>query len=159
MCTVVDRFILATWLITFAASVTVAFVSYRRDRLPGRALRRGGFTFLGLFVVAGVVVPGMATGRARQYQRKTLKIIVANAAIFRKEGAAGPSRVRDAWGNQIFVARRGADTLIVSFGECGRPELSDPWSSKPGWTDLFSDDIVFLNGKCVRCPAWWNGGA
>lgn len=156
---IADRILIASLAAVLAISILAAFVVFRRTQKPFRAIRFGGIVLIGLGVFISVFIPGVATGAARKYQRRTLEIMDASANDLARSRVQGASTIQDAWGNPLLVSRRGEDTLVVSFGEGGKPDHPDPWSSVSEPSVLFTDDIVFLNGKCVRGPVWWRTGA
>ncbi len=59
---------------------------------------------------------------------------------------------RDRWGNPFVLRSEPARYVVISFGECGKPDQPDPWGYKPGPTYDVQSDIVFLNGKLWRYP-------
>jgi len=59
---------------------------------------------------------------------------------------------RDGWGTPYLIRRDVAGYTIVSFGDCGNPDVPVGSEYSAGPTTGFKADIVFANGQFIRYP-------
>lgn len=65
-------------------------------------------------------------------------------------------RAVDGWGTSYEIQRQGKSYTIVSYGDCGAPDVPAGTDRLAGATTQFSDDLVYSDGHFVRYPM---GGA
>jgi len=68
-----------------------------------------------------------------------------------QEGRSVEAQV-DGWGTPYLIRRDGANYTIVSFGNCGIPDLPRGSEYSIGPTNGFEADIVLINGQFTRYP-------
>ena len=121
---------------------------------------RAALLALLLFVVVGTLGPNLmgAVPRARQVRAMAQLRSLAGTLDPQLKGHTlltgerlGPT---DPWGHPIRIVTRPDRYFIISFGECGEPDLTSLNRSEyiPGPTTDYSADIVYSNGEFVRYP-------
>jgi len=58
----------------------------------------------------------------------------------------------DGWGTPYLIRRDGAGYTVVSFGNCGDPDVPNGSEYPVGPTTGFDADIVLANGQFIRYP-------
>ena len=97
-----------------------------------------------------VVVPN-TTGAIQRGRR--VKTMADMREIGRQiESGITPSPAADPWGGQYIVTYTAGGYTIVSYGECGEPDIPPGQSYSEVPTGSATDDLVYSNGHFVRWP-------
>lgn len=131
--------------------LSAATLSHARHRRWQRTMAVGLMVIAGSFVACSVADDNLLGAIDRGKQKYTMNDM---RAIGRAIEAGHPVQGRvDAWGTKYLVQQVGSSYTIVSFGDCGEPDVSPGTKYASGATNLFKDDIVFADGHFVRYPA------
>ena len=111
---------------------------------------------IGLIVVAGstfacsIAVANLFGAIDRGKQKYTMADM-RRIATGIEDGHAVEGRV-DGCGTPYLIQRSGSSYTIVSFGDCGVPDVPLGTKYPSGTTASFKDDIVFADGHFIRYP-------
>jgi len=125
-------------------------------RAVGRSLLRVGFLGAALCLFLSIALSNLFGAIGRSKQVKTMAALRVLGAQLAPHLSTLPAVQRygppDAWGNPILIATQPGRYVLVSFGECGIPDVSDPWHYLPGPTAFYNADVVYSNGQFLRYP-------
>lgn len=102
------------------------------------------------FVVCGIYMPTIFGTVNRGKQKWTLADMRRIGHEI-EDGRAVDHEV-DGWGTPYEIRHRGASYTIISYGDCGVPDVSAGTNRLGGTTTNFSDDLVYSDGQFVRYP-------
>jgi len=132
-------------------------------------LRRTGemwgsvFWSFGLWVVLAIVASVAISDLFGSIDRSRQKLAMVQLRDLsqpyeqkRQAGLLAPAREvgpQDPWGNPIIIATTSTHYVLVSCGECGEAEQTDPFGYTRGPIQRFDNDIVFSDGQWVAYPS------
>ena len=134
------------------------YLSYQllARRAIGHSLLRAGLLGAGLSLILSIALSNLFSAIGRSKQVKTMAALRVLGAQLDPLLSSLPAGQRfgppDAWGNPILIATQPGRYVLVSFGECGIPDVSDPWHYLPGPTAFYNADAVYSNGQFLRYP-------
>ena len=125
-------------------------LSYARHRHWPRTAAIALIVLVGSFIGCSITASNLFGAIDRGEQKYTMAGIQEIARAI--EAGRPVERPVDGWGTPLLIERNGTSYTIVSFGDCGEPDIPRGAKYSEGTTVRFSDDIVFADGQFIRYP-------
>jgi hypothetical protein len=125
------------------------FLQLRRREWPKTVLRFVLVGAVSLFAML-IVVPN-TTGAIQRGRR--VKTMADMRELARQiEAGATPATTNDPWGNAYVTTIAAGGYTIVSYGQCGEPDIPQGQAYPEGPINSADCDVVYSNGKFLRYP-------
>jgi hypothetical protein len=131
-------------------SLAAAALSYARHGRWPRTAAIALIVLLGSFVGCSITASNLFGAIDRGKQKYTMARMQEIARAI--EAGRSAEHPADGWGTPFLIERSGTSYTIVSFGDCGEPDIPRGAKYSGGTTIRFSDDIVFSDGRFIRYP-------
>ena len=102
------------------------------------------------FAACGITITNL-TGTIDIGKQRSTMAQMRQIAKEIEEGRSVEGR-RDKWGTPYLIRRDGPNYTIVSFGNCGTPDVPSGSEYPVGPTSGSKADIVFADGRFIRYP-------
>lgn len=131
-------------------SLSTAVLSYARHGRWLRTVAMALLVLLGSFVCCSVAADSLFGAIDRGKQTYTMARMRELAAAIEEGRQVG--KPVDGWGTPFLIEQSGTSITIVSFGDCGEPDIPNGAKYQEGTTYRSRDDIVFSDGRFIRYP-------
>jgi hypothetical protein len=145
-----DSFFLLLGASVIGPAATVAVLAHLRERRWARTVAYAVGTGFGSLVIFAILVPG---GRPVPHRARVAVAMEHMRKLGRQlEAGQQISRATDPWGDPYVVYTTSSGYTVISYGECGQPDVPPGETYSVGPTASREADLVYTNGEFVRYP-------